>query len=174
MNENRKYVIRTFIFLIAFTFLVKLFSIQILDKNYKAAAENNIIQKVVEYPYRGLIYDRHNDLIVHNEPIFDLMVIPKEVHIPDTAAFCKLLAISVEELEGKLKKARRYSYIQPSQFIKQISNEWFAEMADQLVGVQGFYPKARTIRGYDHANLGNVLGYIGEISQRNQIGRAHV
>lgn len=166
MNENRRYIIRITIFLISFTFLVKLFSIQILDKNYKAAAENNIIQKVIEYPYRGLIFDRNNELIVHNEPIFDLMIIPKEVNIPDTLLFCKLLSITVEELEEKYSKAREHSYIQPSQFIKQISNEWFAEIADQLVDVQGFYPKARTIRGYDHANLGNVLGYIGEINQR--------
>lgn len=167
MNEKRKYIIRVFIFLIAFTFLVKLFSIQILDDNYKAAAENNIIQKVIEYPYRGLIFDRNKELIVHNEPIFDLMVVPKEVDIPDTLALCKLLSLTVEELEEKLTKARKHSYIQPSQFIKQISNEWFAEIADQLVDVRGFYPKARTIRGYDKNNLGNVLGYIGEISQRN-------
>ncbi|MGL1885278.1 MAG: penicillin-binding transpeptidase domain-containing protein [Reichenbachiella sp.] len=167
MNENRKYVIRLFVLGIAFVFLVKLFSIQILDDNYKAAAENNIIQKVIEYPYRGLIFDRHNELIVHNKPIFDLMVVPKEVSVPDTLAFCKLLNITVDEFNEKIKKAKRYSYLQQSQFVKQISSEWFAQVADQLVDVRGFYPKARTIRGYDQNNLGNVLGYIGEISQRN-------
>lgn len=166
MYDDRKYIIRIAIVLVAMTFLVKLFFIQILDENYKAAAENNIIQKVVEYPYRGLVFDRNHQLVVHNKPIFDLMVVPKEVFVPDTTAFCRLFQISKEEFEEKMTKAMRYSYIQPSQFIKQISNEWFASIQDKLVGVQGFYPKARSIRGYDHENLSNALGYIGEINSR--------
>ncbi|MBU2915585.1 peptidoglycan D,D-transpeptidase FtsI family protein [Reichenbachiella agariperforans] len=166
MHDDRKYIVRIFIVLIAATFLVKLFFIQILDENYKAAAENNIIHKVVEYPYRGLIYDRNNQLIVHNEPIFDLMVIPKEVFIPDTLAFCKLFRITREDFDATMNKAKRYSYIQPSQFAKQISSEWFASISDQMTGVKGFYPEARTIRGYSFDNLSNVLGYIGEINQR--------
>ncbi|MCV9388608.1 peptidoglycan D,D-transpeptidase FtsI family protein [Reichenbachiella ulvae] len=166
MYDDRRYIIRIAIVLVAMIFLVKLFFIQILDENYKAAAENNIIHKVVDYPYRGLIYDRNHQLIVHNEPIFDLMVIPKEVHLPDTAAFCELFQITREEFDEKMDKAKRYSYIQPSQFAKQISNEWFASIADQMAGIRGFYPKARTIRGYDYENLSNALGYIGEINQR--------
>ncbi|PIB37236.1 peptidoglycan glycosyltransferase [Reichenbachiella sp. 5M10] len=166
MNDERRHIIRLIVILMGLVFLVKLFFIQIIDENYKAAAENNIIHKEVDYPYRGLVYDRNKKLIVHNEPIFDLMVIPKEVRIPDTLAFCQLFDLTREELEAQLNKAKRYSYIQPSQFVKQISNEWFASIEDQLVDVRGFYPKARTIRGYDYENLGNVLGYIGEINQR--------
>ncbi|UXP33629.1 penicillin-binding transpeptidase domain-containing protein [Reichenbachiella agarivorans] len=166
MNDDRKYVIRVVIILVAVIFSVKLFFIQIIDDNYKAAAENNIIHKIVEYPYRGLIFDRNHKLVVHNEPIFDLMVVPKEVYIPDTVAFCKLFGITQEEFDESMSKAKKFSYIQPSQFIKQISNEWFASIADQMTEFRGFYPKARTIRGYNFENLGNVLGYIGEINQR--------
>lgn len=166
MNDDRKYVIRIAIILVALTFVSKLFSIQVLDDNYKAAAESNIIQKVVEYPYRGLIRDRNNHLLVHNEPIYDLMVIPKEVHVPDTAWFCDLVGITVDQFTEKMEAARRFSYIQPSSFIKQVSNEDFARIQDQLVEVRGFHPKARTVRGYQYNSLANVLGYIGEISSR--------
>lgn len=166
MNEDRKYIIRAFVILIGLIFLIKLFSIQVVDDDYKAAAESNIIQKEIEYPYRGLIYDRKEQLLVHNKPIYDLMVIPKEVLVPDTLLFCELFEISREEFETKVKSARRYSYIQPSVFIKQISNESFAKIQDQLTDVRGFYPKARTVRGYNHESLSNVLGYIGEVNSR--------
>ena len=167
MNEDRKYIIRIVIFLVAVSFLIKLFSIQILDDDYKAAAENNIIHKITEYPYRGLVFDRNNNLLVHNEPIFDLEAVPKEVQMKDTAAFCRLFNISESEIIEKLYKARSFSYIQPSTIIKQISNESFAKIQDQLVAYNGFYPKARTIRGYENTSLANVLGYIGEISKRH-------
>ena len=88
MNEGRRYIVQGFIFIVAMIFLVKLFFIQVLDSSYRLAAENNIVQKIIEYPYRGLIYDRDGELLVYNKPIYDLMVVPKEVAIADTAEFC--------------------------------------------------------------------------------------
>ncbi|WP_109832950.1 penicillin-binding transpeptidase domain-containing protein [Reichenbachiella versicolor] len=166
MNEDRRYIIRGIILLIGIIFLVKLFSIQVIDDKYKAAAQNNIIHKVIDYPFRGLIFDRNKKLLVHNDPIYDLMVIPKEAKLNDTLAFCELLDIDLEEFTGRMKKARRYSYIKPSVFEKQISNKQFAEIQDKLIHFKGFYPEARTVRGYDFSSLANVLGYIGEINSR--------
>ncbi|MFY0626468.1 MAG: peptidoglycan glycosyltransferase [Reichenbachiella sp.] len=166
MNDDRKYIIRAAVLLVGLTFLFKLFSIQVLNDDYKVAAESNIIQKVIEYPYRGLIFDRNDELLVHNEPIYDLMVVPKEVNVQDTLLFCKLFNITKEDFVDKIKSSRRYSSIQPSVFIKQISNESFASIQDLMLEIKGFYPKARTVRGYHHQSLSNVLGYIGEINTR--------
>lgn len=166
MNEDRKYIIRIFIVLIAAIFLVKTFSIQVLSDDYKAAAESNIIHAITEYPFRGLVLDRNNELLVYNEPIFDLEIVPKEVWVKDTLELCAILNISREEFESKVNAARRYSNIQPSVFEEQISNESFAKLQDRLIDFKGFYPKARTIRGYTNDGLGNVLGYIGEVSKR--------
>lgn len=166
MNQDRKYIIRIVILLVAATFLIKLFFIQVLDENYKAAAESNIIQKEIQYPYRGLLFDRNQNLLVYNEPIFDLEVVPREVSLEDTLGFCDLLGIDKQTFIDKMLKAKRYSYIQPSVFIKQISNQEFAKIADRLISYRGFYPQARTIRGYSYNGLSNVLGYIGQVSRR--------
>ena len=166
MFDDRRHIIRIFVVLIGLTFLIKLFSIQVLDENYKAAAESNIIQKEIEYPYRGLIYDRDQNLLVHNEPVYDLMVIPNEVRVRDTLAFCKLLNITREDFVDRISVDKKYSYIQPSIFEKQLSIETFASIQDQLSEYRGFYPKARTVRGYEIESLANALGYIGEISNR--------
>ncbi len=166
MFDDRRHIIRIMVVLVGLIFLVKLFSIQILDENYKAAAESNIIQKVVEYPYRGLVHDRDQNLLVYNEPVYDLMVIPNEVNVPDTTRFCAMLGITTEEFVLRINKAKRYSYIQPSIFDKQISIKAFARIQDQLSDFRGFMPKARTVRGYEVNGLSNVLGYIGEINNR--------
>jgi len=174
MNDDRKYIIRISIVLVAALFLIKLFFIQVLDENYKLAAESNIIQEVIEYPYRGLIFDRNGELLVYNEPIYDLMVIPKEVYVEDTAEFCNLFDITAAQFDARIKKAKSYSSIQTSKFIEQISHEQFASIQDRLIQFKGFYPQARTVRGYPNEYLANVLGYIGEVSPKKlQSDTAH-
>ena len=162
--SSRVFVIRAFILFVVITFSVRLFSIQILDENYKIAAENNVVQKIIQYPYRGLVYDAKDSLVVYNSPVFDLMVVPKEAKVEDTLKFCNLLGIEVEDFESKMEKARDYSSILASQFVEQVSNELFAVLQDQLVNYPGFYVLPRTIRSYETDGLANVLGYVGEVS----------
>lgn len=166
MNESRKYIIRIAIVLIGLIFLIKLFFIQVMNESYRLAAENNIVQKIIEYPYRGLIHDRNNNLIAYNEPIYDLMLVPKELQNIDTLLFCQTFEISKEEFIAKYKKSRKYSYIKPSIFIEQISNKTFALVQDKMVQFSGFYTQARTVRGYNTKGLANILGYTGEVSNR--------
>ncbi|MEM6829405.1 MAG: penicillin-binding transpeptidase domain-containing protein, partial [Bacteroidota bacterium] len=162
--SSRVLVIRGFILAVVILFSIKLFSIQILDDNYKVAAENNVVQKIIQYPHRGLIFDSRDSLIVYNSPVFDLMVVPKEAQIKDTLAFCDLLGIGKEELEEKLLNARRYSPILASRILEQLPNELFAILQDKLVEYPGFYVLPRTIRSYSTEGMANVLGYIGEVS----------
>jgi len=166
MTENRKYFIQITFIVIGIIFLVKLFFIQVLDSRYKLAAENNVINKVVEYPYRGLIYDRNMNVMVHNTPVYDIMVVPKEVSVEDTAQFVALFDLTKEEFEERINNARNYSYMKQSLFYPQLSNEEFAKIQNELVSYQGFYPVARTVRKYPVPVLATGLGYIGEVSKR--------
>jgi penicillin-binding protein 2 len=164
MIENRKYVIQFIFVLVGAIFLLKLFSLQILDPTYKLAAENNSMKRVTEYPYRGEIYDRNGKVIVYNAPVFDIMVTPREVVMEDTMAFCHVMNISKEVFIQKMKDAKEYSRRKPSAFLKQISGADFAKMQDLLMDYPGFSVVPRTVRAYPHTTLANSLGYIGEIS----------
>ena len=73
---------------------------QVLDGTYKQAADRNTLQRIVQIPYRGLIYDRKNQLLVQNTPVYDLMVVPREVKQLDSARFCELLQMPLEEACG--------------------------------------------------------------------------
>ena len=78
MYTGRSLVVAITIGVIALILLGKLFLIQVTDDSYLRKAERNAIQRVVDHPYRGLVYDRNNSLMVFNDPVFDLMVIPKD------------------------------------------------------------------------------------------------
>jgi len=166
MIKNRRYIIQFFFLMVALIYIVKLMHIQVIDDSYKLAAEDNVVTREVEYPYRGLIYDRNDKLIVINNPIYDLMLVPKEMKVSDTSTFCNLFEITEEEFIEKSKSARKYSMVKPSVFISKLSNEEFASLQDKLVDYPGFFVVARTVRRYPYNSFSNVLGYIGEIDKR--------
>ncbi|WP_034256550.1 penicillin-binding protein 2 [Adhaeribacter aquaticus] len=162
--ENRKYIVQAIFFIVGAVFAIKLFFIQVLSAEYKHAADANAIKRVIEYPFRGLIYDRKGKLLVQNTPVYDVMVVPKEIKNIDTLRFCQLFKIPLEEFRLKIKAAKAYSYVKASPFLQRLNTEEFASIQDNLVEFPGFYINARTVRGYPHQSLSHALGYIGEIS----------
>lgn len=165
MNKNRSYIIQGIFVSISLLFAFRLFSLQVLDDSYKAAADNNIIQEEIKYPFRGLIFDRNHELLVANKAMFDLLVIPSQVKIYDTVRFCNLMGISTTDFELKIKKAKSYSNVKASLFLKQISLEDFSRFEDNLDEFPGFVLQPRTTRSYSYPILANALGYISEISK---------
>lgn len=168
MNEGRKEIIRALVVLTGLVFLVKLFFIQILDDRYAQLADSNSILKEIEYPFRGLIYDRNGKLLVYNSPEYDLLIVRKEIGNFDSAAFCKIFDLTREELRLKFKELRarkEYSPVKPTLFIRQLSNYDFAKIQEHIDEFPGFYIQPRTTRAYTTHSLANVLGYVSEISK---------
>jgi penicillin-binding protein 2 len=164
--ENRKYVIQGIFLLVGVIYALRLFYIQVVDSSYKQAAETNAIKSIIQYPFRGLIYDRNGELLVQNTPVYDLMMVPKDVKALDTLRLCALLDLPLEDVRERIKKARAFSYVQPSAFYQKLSTEEFARIQDNLIDFPGFYINARTARGYPHQSLAHALGYIAEISPK--------
>ncbi len=164
MKDQRPIVILIFIFLVSVVLLIRLFMIQVVDDSFMKRAESNAIQRIVDHPYRGLVYDRNGKLLVFNNPIFDVMVVPKEFKVGDTTRFCELFKISKEQLIESYTAARKYSSVKPSTLIKQISTKDFARIQDFLVDYPGLFIMTRSVRSYPNSTAGHALGYIGEIN----------
>lgn len=166
MNENRVNIVIIAIILVALVFVGKLFYIQVIDQAYKNEAQNNVIHKIIEYPYRGIIKDRNGKLLVANTAVYDLMVIPKKARFEGSVALLSsILGITVEDFEARFEAARKYSKVKASTFFAQMSDIKFARVQDLLSDFPGFYVQARTVRNYPESVAANALGYIGEISK---------
>ena len=79
-------------------FILRLYYLQVYATEPYSIYEDNAIRKVFTYPKRGYIYDRNNNLLVSNQPSYDVMIIPGLVKELDTTEFCKLLKISKDYL----------------------------------------------------------------------------
>ena len=167
---KRKYVIGGFITLIVIIYLIRLFSLQVGENIYKENAESNAFFKKITYPARGLIYDRNNNLVVFNQPAYDIMMIPRDVQDLDTLAFCELLNITPKQFEdywADMKNPRKnpgYSTYTPQKFMSHISFEDYGRLQEKLYMFPGFYIQTRTIRKYNYDAGANILGNIREVS----------
>ena len=165
MLENRKWVIIGVFCLVGLVYLARLFYLQVLDDTYSLGASKNSIKRVVEIPYRGQIYDRNNELMVYNTPVYDLYVTPRQIRVPDTLAFCRLMNISRSDFDSIVGIAQNYSPVRPSLFMRQLSKEDFARIQDALVDYRGFEPVISSMRTYPAHTLSNALGYVSEITK---------
>jgi penicillin-binding protein 2 len=159
---ERRFMVSVIFLAVGVIFLLRLFYIQVIDENYKLSANNNVLRSITEYPARGVLYDRNGKLLVYNQPVYDLMIIPKQVHMKDTAEFCTLLGITPDDYINKFIKAKNYSRVKPSIFEKQLSPETYATLQEKLFKYPGFYVEPRTLRKYLSPVSAQLFGYVAE------------
>ena len=168
--EKRKFIIGGFIVVISVIYLFRLFTLQIQDDKYKDYADNNAFLRKTVYPSRGMIYDRNDSLVVYNQPAYDVMMIPRDVHDFDTLDFCRTLAISPEEFQARLKamkESRSYSSYTPQTLITHLSAKDYGKLQEKLYRYPGFFIQKRILREYAYDAAGNVLGNIREVSDHD-------
>ena len=168
---KRRYVIGGAVFFVALLFIVRLFFLQIMSDDYKKNADSNAFLKKIQYPSRGVIYDRNDRLLVYNQPAYDITVVMKEMVSLDTADLCQTLNLTPEFVRNRFRdmKNRRlnpgYSPYTNQVFMTQLSAEDCGVFQEKLFKFPGFYIQRRTIRQYNYNAGAHILGDIAEVSK---------
>lgn len=169
--ERRKYVIGGAVLVVALLFIVRLFVLQIMSDDYKKHADSNAFLKKVQYPSRGVIYDRTDKLLVYNQPAYDIMVVMKEITSLDTLDLCRTLQITPDFLRKRFRDLKNrklnpgYSPYTNQVFLSQLSAEECGVFQEKQFKFPGFYIQRRTIRQYNYNAGAHILGDIGEVSK---------
>ena len=174
-NYNRRYMIMGIAILVVLIYIVRLFLLQIIDQSTQGKAETNAQLRQTIYPSRGLIYDRNDELLVANQPIYEVTVIVREIQKSqfDTLGFCKTLKITPVEFEERMKnitnsrKNRGFSRYSPQVFMDHLHQEDVATLQQELYKYEGVYVRYRTLRDYLYPIASHVLGSVGKVNQRD-------
>ncbi|MCM1108648.1 MAG: penicillin-binding protein 2 [Clostridium sp.] len=168
--EKRKYVLGGVAVAIVFIYIIRLFTLQIMSDDYKKNADSNAFFKRIQYPSRGVISDRNGELLVYNQPAYDIMVVMKEQVGVDTLDLCQSLGITPEVYERRMAEIKDrnrnpgYSPYTQQLFMNQLAVEEFSVFQEKLFRFPGFYIQKRSIRQYHHPHAAHVLGDVGEVS----------
>ena len=171
--EYRKYTIGGIAFVIVLCYIVRLAFLQLSDGEYKTKADSNAFLNNVIFPTRGVIYDRNGELLVFNQPAYDIMVVMREVEDLDTLDFCQTINISKEEFDTRMatikdrNKNPGYSTYTQQLFISQIPAQEYSILQEKLFRYRGFYVRERTIRRYATDHCAHVLGDVAEVSPKD-------
>lgn len=168
----RRYVIAAVALCIVVVYTVRLFVLQVMSEDYRKSADSNAFQKRVEYPARGVIYDRRGELLVYNQPSYDITFVENEArgHL-DTTDLCNALGMTRQQFDERLEHIKDrsrnpgYSRFTPQTLVTQLDELDFSVFREKLYRFPGFYVQRRTVRQYQYPYAAHVLGDVAEVSQ---------
>ncbi len=162
----KKYILIWLTIIVSVIFIVRLASLQLSSDSYFNS--DFAIQELSVYPERGLIFDRNGNLLVANQPSYELIIIPENTSEFDTISFANLIDMNPNELKKEINSSIAYSTKLPSVIKSQISKEKNAFLQEKIWLFEGFYLRKNSVRDYIKPFASNVIGYTGEVD-RNDI-----
>lgn len=171
MRSNKQTSIILLFFIAFSALIIKAAQLQVFDDSYQSQARRTTLVKKQTYPSRGLVYDRNGNLLVLNDPIYNLNVTYKDLpETFDTAKLCSLLDIDRDYVRKNIVKDwrdRKYSRSVPFTFLSKVSPEKMGRFLEHLHDFQGFESSIRDVRSYPHKNAAHLLGFMGEANQKD-------
>ncbi len=160
----RAMVARIIVLIIFIVIVMRLGYLQLVDDRYNEMSDRNYLRNVVVHPPRGEIYDRNGELLAQNRLCYDVSIVRKDMPKGgfDTMRVCEVLGMTKAQLIRKFKQSlprREYRLMRYPISVEQ------KLLLDEM-NISGFYTSQRTVRQYPRKIGGNLLGSIGEVSQK--------
>jgi len=159
----------TWLILCAFFILVaRMWYLQIVrGDSLRQRSENNRIRIQEIKPLRGLIVDTHGDILVDNQPSFDISIVPEITK--DIVDIENRLTNLCDWGEGGLffEKARLKSGkpFVPVRVARNIGRDKLAAVETNSLNLPGVIVDVVPVREYIYGKMmAHILGYVGEIS----------
>jgi penicillin-binding protein 2 len=169
--EQRSLAGAAIVALATLTLIVRLFVLQVAHHEYYAdLSQGNRVRNEPIPAARGLILDRHGEVIAGNQPAYQLELVPEEV--PDLSGTLARLASlgliraeDLDELERTIGSSRSFDSV-PIRL--RMSDEDVASFAVRRFEFPGLDIKTRQTRWYPHGEIAvHALGYVGAISEQD-------
>lgn len=166
-SSERFSAYRLLIVLISILFVGRIGQLQILRGSfYKDESEAQAIKQVRKEPFRGNMFDRHGELILHNEPSFSVNITPidfKEESIPLLAS---ILNTDTSYIKSQINAYRGFSPFMPIKVLRDVDFNIIAKIEELSDFLSGVFVNVDSKRLYDYdGTMAHLLGYTREISK---------
>ncbi len=146
----------------------RLFYLQVVEGDrYSRSAERNSVRTHRLIAPRGMIFDRHREIVVDSRPSFDVLVVPHESPELETALarIAGLTGRSAEELVRRVGSPRGRARFQAQPVVRDLDRAALARVEARLWALPGVLTQVAPIRDYRQgADAAHLLGWLGEIS----------
>jgi penicillin-binding protein 2 len=164
-------IISAFIAIVLLTsaLIIRLIHLQVAGhEHYATLAKDNSIKIYPIVPTRGLIYDRHGNVLAENTPSYSLEIVPEKTKDLDETLqrLQKLLNISDEKIDLYQKQRKRQKRFTSTPLLMSMTEEEIATFAVNRPFFPGVDIRQRLVRHYPYGQLAaHVVGYVGRINE---------
>src|ERR1700740_3321679 len=169
--DQRMLVCAAILALVTLLLFGRLFLLQVMRHDYYTGlSQGNRVRTEPIPAARGLILDRHGELIAGNQPAYQLELVPEEVpDVDETLASLVQLGLiraeDVDEIARTIDSSRTFDSV-PIRL--RMSDEDVARFAVRRFEYPGLDIKTRQTRWYPNGSLAvHALGYVGAISEQD-------
>jgi len=134
---------------------------------YKEQSESNRIRVVYIQPPRGMIYDRHGELLANNAPSFNLYLVLEDIANKKSLLdeLARLLQMDRAELDRRINSRKNNVPYMPVKIKEGLSLKEVALIESHRLELTGTLLQPEPQRNYLYGPLAaHLLGYVGEIS----------
>jgi len=167
--DQRAIVAAAIIVMLTMGLLGRLFLLQVIrHEYYTELSQGNRVRTEPIPAARGLILDRHGEVVAGNQPAYQLELVPEEVPNLQTAlnGLVQLDLIRAEDVDELRKTIRSRRPFDSVPVRLRMSDEDVARFAVRRFEFQGLDIKTRQTRSYPNGDLAvHALGYVGAISE---------
>lgn len=169
-SHTKFYILGFVIFALCSALVARLAWLQIIQNGYyrACAVENSTRVTFLRAP-RGLIYDRHGNILAANKQSLSMTVIP--LQLEDITALSRrlspILDMDQSEIYERLSKAKESNSVVPVVIENDLDLNVVSRFYEQQLFLQGVDIMPDISRTYPQGELiAHVIGYTGQIGQR--------
>jgi penicillin-binding protein 2 len=149
----------------------RLFDLQVVSHaHFTTLSENNRLRVEPIPPYRGLIYDRHGELLAENRPAYQLEITVEQVEdLPALLAHLSTLVdLNPVDLDRFHVAVRQRRPFQPVLLKAGLADETVARIAVARHELPGVEIEARLVRHYPAGEaFAHLIGYVARINEQD-------
>jgi len=165
-----KVLVLAFLVVVATTTLIaRLAWLQILQNGYyKARAMENSTRVIFRRAPRGILYDRHGNLLAANKQSLSMTVVPSQLEdcYNLSTRLARILELPQPEVMARLEKAKESNSVLPVVIERNLDLTIVSRFFEQKLFLPGVDILPDISRNYPQGELvAHVLGYCGEITQ---------
>lgn len=167
-SRARSVVMRGIVVIAVLAVLIKLGNMQLMNEAAYGKKSEEIATRIfVQQPLRGEIFDRNGDVMVENDPAYEVSVIPSEFKKEQIAPLATLLQMDSSDIVKRIQIGEGISPYFPVKLKRDILFSTLSSIEEHLKEFAGVYFDIEPKRVYvGKARAAHVLGFTKEISEQ--------
>ncbi|MEY5130705.1 MAG: hypothetical protein RL734_772 [Bacteroidota bacterium] len=167
-SRDRTIILRIIVLGVLSIYVGRLAYLQIIQGNvYRLKAETQAIKQVTVDPFRGNVFDRNGERMVHNSPSYSISITPNEFDDSAIPYLSAILQISQDEIKAFVEESKKISRVKPNKIYRDADMSIISLIEENHEFLPGVDISVESKRLYSmEGNMSHILGYSREINRR--------